>query len=118
MRAPQAIGPYSQAVSIGDLVFTAGQIALLPETNEMVDGDVAKQTKQVLDNLKAVLEAAGADLSKVVKTTVYLTVPEHYAPMNDVYRQYFTEEPPARVAIFVKSLPKDAFVEIDAIARL
>jgi len=117
-QAPRAIGHYSQAVSIGDLVFTAGQIALLPETNEMVDGDVAKQTKQVLDNLKAVLEAAGADLSKVVKTTVYLTVQEHYAPMNDVYRQYFTEEPPARVAIFVKSLPKGALVEIDAIARL
>lgn len=117
-QVPRAIGPYSQAVSIDDLVFTAGQIALSPVTNEMVDGDVAKQTRQVLDNLKAVLEAAGTNLSKVVKTTVYLTIPEHFAPMNDVYGQYFTEEPPARVAIFVKSLPKGALVEIDAIARL
>ena len=117
-QAPEAIGHYSQAVSTGGFVFTAGQIALTPGTNEMTEGDVAKQTKQVLENLKAVLEAAGADMSKVVKTTVYLTIPEHFAPMNDVYGQYFTEEPPARVTIFVKSLPKGALVEIDAIARL
>lgn len=117
-QAPEAIGPYSQAVSTGDFVFTAGQIALRPGTNEITEGDVAKQTKQVLENLKAVLEAAGADMSMVVKTTVYLTAPEHFAPMNQVYQRYFIKEPPARVAVFVKSLPKGALVEIDAIARL
>jgi len=117
-KAPAAIGAYSQAIVAGGFVFTAGQIAISPETNQMIEGDVAEQTKQVLENIKAVLNAAGSDLSKVVKATVYLTEPEHFAPMNEIYSQYFTEEPPARVAVFVKSLPKNALVEIDAIACL
>jgi 2-iminobutanoate/2-iminopropanoate deaminase len=116
--APEAIGPYSQAVVADSLIFTAGQIAISPQTNEMIKGDITVQTKQVLDNLKAVLIAAGGNLINVIKTTVYLTAPEHFAPMNQVYAQYFTEDYPARVAVFVKSLPKNALVEIDAIARL
>jgi 2-iminobutanoate/2-iminopropanoate deaminase len=117
-RAPAAIGPYSQAVIAGNLIFTAGQIALSPQTGEFTALDVAGQTRQVLDNLNEVLKAAGTDLEHVVKTTVYLTVSEHFKPMNEVYKEYFTDEPPARSAVFVKSLPKNALVEIDAIARL
>lgn len=116
--APEAIGPYSQAIASGDFLFTAGQIAIVPETNEMIDGDVAKQTKQVLENLKAVLIAAGTDMSKVIKTTVYLTASEHFTLMNEVYADFFSDQPPARVTVFVKALPKGALVEIDVIARL
>lgn len=117
-KAPAAIGPYSQAIIAGDLIFTAGQIALSPETGQFTAQDVAGQTKQVLDNLIEVLKAAGADLKHVVKTTVYLTTPEHFKPMNEVYTEYFTDDPPARSAVFIKALPKNALVEIDAIARL
>ncbi|MGB3340773.1 MAG: Rid family detoxifying hydrolase [bacterium] len=117
-EAPEAIGPYSQAVSAGGFLFTAGQIAFVPGVNKMVNGGVAEQTTQVLENLKAVLKAAGVDMSSVIKATVYLTAPEHFAPMNEVYTRYFTESFPARVAVFVKSLPKGALVEIDAIAKL
>ena len=117
-NAPKAIATYSQAVVTRNFIFTAGQIAISPETNEFIDGGVAEQTKQVLNNLKAVIEAAGADLSSIVKTTVYLTKPEDYVPMNDIYAEYFSSEPPARVTVFVKSLPKNALVEIDATAEL
>jgi 2-iminobutanoate/2-iminopropanoate deaminase len=117
-QAPAAIGPYSQAVISGNLVFTAGQIALSPQTGEFTAKDVAGQTKQVLENLTAVLNAAGTDLAQVVKTTVYLTAPEHFKPMNEVYMKFFIENPPARSAVFVKALPKNALVEIEAIARL
>jgi 2-iminobutanoate/2-iminopropanoate deaminase len=116
-RAPEAIGPYSQAVVAGDFIFTAGQIALSPETGE-VCGDVSQQTTQVLQNLKAIIIAAGAGLASIVKTTVYLTTPEHFAPMNEVYAQYFSKEPPARTTVFINSLPKGALVEIDVIAQL
>jgi 2-iminobutanoate/2-iminopropanoate deaminase len=116
--APEAIGPYSQAVKVGNLVFTAGQIALMPETNTVVEGDVAIQTEQVLRNLKAILNAAGTDMSSVVKTNVYLTKPQDFAPMNEVYATYFTSDPPARVTVFVSSLPKNVLVEIDAVAEL
>ena len=116
--APEAIGPYSQAIVAGNLVFTAGQIALTPETNTMVNGDVAAQTDQVLRNIKAIVIAAGAEMSSVVKTTVYLTKAEDFAPMNKVYASYFNSAPPARATIFVKSLPKGALVEIDAVAQL
>ena len=118
LEAPEAIGPYSQAVSAGGFLFTAGQIAFVPGANKMVDGGVAEQTTQVLENLKAVLKAAGVDMSNVIKATVYLTVPEHFAPMNEVYARYFSKSFPARVAVFVKALPKGALVEIDAIAKL
>ena len=117
-EAPEAIGPYSQAVKTDNFVFTAGQIALQPKTNTMIEGDVSVQTKQVLKNIKAVLKAAGTDMSSIVKTTVYLTQPEDFTPMNKVYATYFADEPPARVTVFISSLPKGALVEIDAIARL
>ncbi len=117
-NAPEAIGPYSQAVVAGNFVFAAGQIALSPETNALVEGGVAVQTEQVLKNLKAIIQAAGADLSSVVKTTVYLIKPEDFTPMNHIYGTYFNSDPPARVTVFVNSLPKGALVEIDAIAQL
>ena len=117
-NAPEAIGPYSQAIMAGDFVFTAGQIAISPETNKLINGNVAEQTKQVLDNLEAVIKASGTKLSSVVKTTVYLIKPEDFAPMNEVYATYFSNEPPARVTVFVSSLPKGALVEIDATAKL
>jgi len=117
-NAPEAIGPYSQAVVAGDFIFIAGQIAISPETNKLINGNVAEQTKQVLDNLEAVIKASGTKLSSVVKTTVYLIKPEDFAPMNEVYATYFSNEPPARVTVFVSSLPKGALVEIDATAKL
>ena len=116
-KAPEAIGPYSQAVVAGNFVFTAGQIALSPETGEIC-GDVSQQTTQVLENVRAIIEAAGTGLTSVVKMTVYLTQPEHFTPMNEIYAQYFSSEYPARVTVFVSSLPKGALVEIDAIAQL
>jgi 2-iminobutanoate/2-iminopropanoate deaminase len=117
-NAPEAIGPYSQAVKAGNLLFTAGQIALQPGTSTVVEGGVAAQTDQVLQNVKAILHAAGADMSSVVKTNVYLTKPEDFGAMNKVYANYFTNNPPARVTVFVSSLPKNALVEIDAVAQL
>ena len=117
-NAPAAIGPYSQAIKCGDLIFTAGQIALSPTSGEFVADSVEGQTEQVLKNLAAVLKQAGAELTHVVKTTVYLTTPEHFTPMNTLYMKYFTDDPPARSAVFVRSLPKNALVEIDAIARI
>jgi len=117
-KAPKAIGPYSQATRTENLLFTAGQIAIDPNTNTFMESDVVSQTRQVLENLKAVIEAAGSNLSHALKTTVYLTEPENFAAMNEVYGQYFNTEPPARTTIFVKALPKNALVEIDVIAQL
>jgi len=117
-KAPAAIGPYSQAIQCGDLVFTAGQIGLSPSTGDFVANDVEGQTEQVLKNLAAVLKEAGVELRQVIKTTVYLTASEHFTLMNDVYKKYFVDDPPARSAVFVRALPKNALVEIDAIARL
>lgn len=117
-KAPAAIGPYSQAILCGNLIFTAGQIALSPSTGEFTSDTVEGQTEQVLKNLTEVLKQAGAELKHVVKTTVYLTAPEYFTPMNDVYKTFFTDDPPARSAVFVRALPKNALVEIDAIARL
>jgi 2-iminobutanoate/2-iminopropanoate deaminase len=116
--APAAIGPYSQAIRTGNLIFTAGQIAISPQSGEMIQGGVADQTKQVLDNLTAIIEEAGATLASVVRTTVYLTRPDDFAPMNEVYGTYFSSAPPARVTVFVGSLPRNALVEIDAIVEL
>jgi 2-iminobutanoate/2-iminopropanoate deaminase len=117
-KAPAAIGPYSQAILSGDFIFTAGQIALSPSTGEFAADTVEGQTEQVLKNLAEVLKQAGAGLEHVVKTTVYLTSPEHFAPMNNIYMKFFTDNPPARSAVFVRALPKNALVEIDAIAGL
>lgn len=117
-RAPGVIATYSQAVKTDQFIFTAGQIAISPNTSDLIEGDVAAQTIQVLENLKAVIEASGVKLTAVVKTTVYLTKPEDFAPMNKAYAQYFHTEPPARTTVFVSALPKGALVEIDAIAQL
>ncbi len=114
--APAAIGPYSQAIVAGNLVFTAGQIALDPRTNQLVPGDVATQTARVMENLQAVLEAAGASLQSVVKTTVCLADMADFAAMNDVYGQYFGDHKPARSTVQAARLPRDVRVEIDTIA--
>ncbi len=115
-NAPKAIGPYSQAVVAGGVVFCSGQIPLDPATGEMVEGDVATQTRQVLENLKAVLEAAGSGLDRVVKTTVFLADMGDFAAMNQVYAGFFDDVPPARAAVEVAALPKGARVEIEAVA--
>ena len=115
-KAPGAIGPYSQAIKVGDLVFCSGQIPIDPVTGEFVSQDVAEQTKQVLKNLSAVLEAAGSGLGKVVKTTVFLADMGDFAAMNDVYGQFFSENKPARATVQAARLPRDAKVEIECIA--
>lgn len=115
-NAPAAVGPYSQAVKIGELVYTAGQIPLDPATGKMVEGDVQVQTEQVLQNLQAVLEAAGSSLKRVVKTTVFLQDMGDFAAMNAVYGRYFDKKPPARSAVQVAALPLGAQVEIEAVA--
>lgn len=115
-RAPQAIGPYSQAIKAGGFVFCSGQIALEPETGVLAGGGVARQTRRVLENLQAVLQAAGCTLDDVVKTTVFLADMNDFGEMNAVYSEFFRTTPPARAAIEVARLPKDVAVEIDAIA--
>ena len=114
--APKAIGPYSQAVAAGDLVFCAGQVALEPASGASVTGDVRAQTERVLDNLSAVLLAAGSDLSHVVKTTVYLTDFNDFAAMNEVYAKRFGDHRPARATVGVSALPKGLRVEIECVA--
>ncbi|PDY48097.1 RidA family protein [Bacillus pseudomycoides] len=116
-HAPGAIGPYSQAMKAGNFIFTSGQLPIDPKNGEMPE-TIENQTKQSLENVKAILEEAGSDLSKVVKTTVFLKDMNHFAQMNEVYRTYFTENCPARSAIQVARLPKDALVEIEVIATL
>ena len=115
-EAPQAIGPYSQAIEAGGVVFVSGQIPLIPATGELVEGSVEVQTARVLENLKVILEAAGSSLESVVKTTVYITNMDDFAKVNGIYGQYFQENPPARVCVEVSKLPKGALVEIDVIA--
>ncbi|HBG78293.1 MAG TPA: reactive intermediate/imine deaminase [Phycisphaerales bacterium] len=115
-NAPAAVGPYSQAIEAGSFVFLAGQIPLDPKTNQLVEGGVDAQTKRVIENIKAVLAEAGSDLTKIVSSTVYLTDMDNFAKMNEVYASYFAEPYPARVTIAVKSLPKNALVEIAVIA--
>ena len=120
-KAPAAIGPYSQAIRIGNFLYTSGQVALDPATGQIVAGAIAEQTTQVLENLKAVLEAAGSTLSAVVKTTVFLKDMNDFAAMNALYEKYLAPAgvvAPARSTVEVARLPKDALVEIDAVARL
>jgi 2-iminobutanoate/2-iminopropanoate deaminase len=114
--APTAIGPYSQAVRAGGFIFCSGQIPLDPKTGEFVAGGVAEQTEQVMRNLTAVLEAAGSGLNRIVKTTVFLADMNDFAAMNEVYGRYFQENPPARATVQAARLPRDARVEIEAIA--
>ena len=113
---PKAIGPYSQAIKANGLVFVSGQIALDPVTNTLLTGDVGFQTERVLKNLSGILQAAGSDLSKVVRSTVFLKNMNDFAAMNEVYGKFFTLQPPARSTVEVARLPKDVLVEIDVIA--
>ena len=117
-RAPAAIGPYSQAIRHGDMIFTAGQIPLDPQTGEIVGDDITTQTRQVLDNLSAVLEAGGAKLEQVVKTTCFLNDMDDFAAFNEVYQLYLGTTAPARSCVAVERLPKDVLVEIEALAIL
>lgn len=116
-NAPAAIGPYSQAMVVGDLLFTSGQIPLRAD-GTLNNGDIAVQTTQVLANLKAVIEAAGANLSKVVKTTVFLKNLDDFVPMNNVYAEVFADHKPARSTVQVAKLPRDVLIEIEAIVSL
>ena len=115
-RGPKAIGPYSQAVRANGFVFLSGQIALDPTTQQIVEGNVAVQSERVLENLKAILEAAGSSLQHVVKTTVFLADMNDFAAMNEVYARYFLTHPPARSTVQAARLPRDVRVEIDLIA--
>lgn len=117
-KAPAAIGPYSQAIKVGNLLFTSGQIPLNPATGELVSDCVKNAAKQSLENLKAILEEAGASMSDVIKTTVFLSDMNDFAAVNEVYGSYFTDKMPARSAVQVGKLPKDSLVEIEAIALL
>lgn len=115
-NAPSAIGPYSQAVRMGNLLFTSGQIPINPATGEIVSNDVKAATKQSLENVKAILEEAGTTLDKVIKTVVFIKDMNDFASVNEVYGTYFTSNPPARSCVEVARLPKDALVEIEVIA--
>jgi len=117
-QAPAAIGPYSQAMKINGMIFVSGQIAIDPATGSIVDGDVQAQTRQVLNNVKAVLEAAGSSLDKVAKTTVYITDMDNFSKVNEIYAEFFIAQPPARACVEVSRLPKGVSIEIEAIAIL
>jgi len=114
--APKAIGPYSQGIRVGPFLFLSGQVGLDPATGQMVDGDVAAQTRRVLENLAAVLKSAGLSLADVARTTIYLADMNDFAKVNEVYGSYFSEPYPARATVQVARLPRDARVEIDAVA--
>lgn len=117
-KAPKAIGPYSQAVRAGNMLFVSGQIPIDPATGALIQGDIASQTRRVLDNLAAILKAAGGSLDHVVRTTVFLADMGDFAAMNDVYAGYFSNPAPARATVQAARLPKDARIEIDVIAIL
>ena len=117
-KAPKAIGPYSQAIRTDSMIYTAGQIALDPATMELVPGGIEEQTRQVLNNLRSVLEAAGSSLQHVVKTTVFLKDMNDFPKMNSVYAEYFGETPPARSTVAVAGLPKGGMVEVEAVALI
>ena len=117
-RAPKAIGPYSQAVQVGNMVYTSGQIPLKPESGELVTESIEAQTRQVLDNLKAVLEGAGTKLENVVKTTVFIKDMGDFAVMNRIYGEYFSVPYPARSCVEVAKLPRDVKIEIEAVAYI
>lgn len=116
-KAPAAIGPYSQAIRVGNIVYTSGQIPLDPTTGAFVEGGIKEQTRQALTNLKAILEEAGTSMDNVVKTTVFMANMDDFADMNAIYAEFFTEPYPARSAVAVKTLPKGALIEIEVIAE-
>ena len=115
-KAPSAIGPYSQAIQVGNLVYTSGQIPIDPSTGAFVEGGIKEQTRQSLQNVKSILEEAGLTMCDVLKTTVFMADMNDFAEMNAVYAEFFTEPYPARSAVAVKTLPKGALVEIEAVA--
>ena len=117
-KAPQPIGPYSQAIQVGNLIFCSGQIALDPQTGQLVAGGVQDHARRVLENLKAVLEAGGAKLEHVVKTTIFLKSMGDFALVNEIYASYFGKTAPARTTVEVSELPKESLVEIEAVAHL
>lgn len=117
-KAPAAIGPYSQAVILGNTVFTSGQIAIVPETGELIKDDIKKATKQSLENVKAILENSGSSLEKCAKVNIFVTNMEDFAKVNEVYAEYFSEHKPARSCVEVVALPAGALVEIEAIAEV
>jgi 2-iminobutanoate/2-iminopropanoate deaminase len=115
-NAPEAIGPYKQAIQAGDFLFASGQIPLDPQTGQMLTGTIEEEAKRVLDNVKSIIEAAAFTMQQVIKTTVFVTNMDHFATVNGIYAQYFGENPPARTFIAVKELPKGAQVEIEIVA--
>lgn len=115
-QGPQAIGPYSQAIRANGFLFVSGQIALRPDTKELIEGDVRQQTERVMLNLKGIVEAAGSSMEKVVKTTVYLKDMNDFAAMNEIYGKFFSVNPPARATVEVARLPRDVRVEIELVA--
>jgi 2-iminobutanoate/2-iminopropanoate deaminase len=117
-KAPQAIGPYSQAIQAGPFLFVSGQISIDPATGELVLGDIQSQTRRVMENIQGVLEAVGSSLNSVVKTTIYLKNLDDFTTVNEVYGSYFKEAPPARATVEVSGLPKGVGVEIEAVAYL
>lgn len=117
-KAPGAIGPYSQAIQVGEFVYTSGQLGLDPTTGTFPDGGIKEQTQQSLQNVKAILEDVGLSMANVVKTTVFLACMDDFVEMNSVYAQFFTEPYPARSAVAVKTLPKNALVEIEVVAQV
>ena len=117
-KAPGAIGPYSQAIQAGDFVYTSGQLGLDPQTGAFPEGGIKEQARQSLNNVKAILEKAGLSMANVVKTTVFLVNMEDFAEMNSVYAEFFTKPYPARSAVAVKTLPKNALVEIEVVAAM
>ena len=117
-KAPAAIGPYSQAIRVGNLIYTSGQIPINPATGQFVEGGIKEQTRQSLTNVQAILQEAGLTMSHVVKTTVFLADMNDFADMNAVYAEFFTEPFPARSAVAVKTLPKGALVEIEVVAGI
>lgn len=117
-KAPAAIGPYSQAIRVGNLIYTSGQIPINPATGQFVEGGIKEQTRQSLTNVKAILEEAGTSMANVVKTTVFMADMNDFTDMNAVYAEFFTEPFPARSAVAVKTLPKGAFVEIEVVAGI
>ncbi|CRF34165.1 endoribonuclease L-PSP [Brachyspira suanatina] len=115
-KAPQAIGPYSQAVKSGNFIFASGQIPLDPVSGEMAENDIKKQTERVMENIKGLLESENLTMANIIKTTCFLTDMSNFAAFNEVYANYFPENPPARSTVAIKALPKDALVEVEIIA--
>jgi 2-iminobutanoate/2-iminopropanoate deaminase len=116
-KAPAAIGPYSQAIQVGNLIYTSGQIPIDPATGQLVEGGIKEQTRQTLNNIQAILQEAGLTMTSVVKTTVFMADMADFAEMNSVYAEFFTEPYPVRSAVAVKTLPKNALVEIEVVAE-